>query len=380
MSASGGQTGDPRSSLSVCFVVTKLTGGGAERAMSAVASEFAQRGLKIDVLSLHGAQFDEYAVQPNVRIARLGKGKVAACLPRLLRQLRRIRPHWVVSASLNTDLALLASRPVLGRGVKILCSQQNNLSALLEGEAARGRRIAARWGIKLYRSADRLTAISRGARDDLARHLGWDPQRISVIPNPLDLRTITALRAESVPEGVLSSTTGPTIVAAGRLTPQKDFVTLLRAMCLVRAARPGVELAILGEGPERHPLQSIAEELGLRDVVRFPGFVRNPFAIMARARVFVLSSRYEGFGNVVAEALACGAEVVSTDCPYGPAEILDGGRFGWLVPVGDPRAMANAILEALEKRRAERAAVDVWLQQFSLPRVATAYLRVMTDK
>jgi glycosyltransferase involved in cell wall biosynthesis len=122
---------------------------------------------------------------------------------------------------------------------------------------------------------------------------------------------------------------------------------LLRAFARVRSARPA-RLVILGEGSQLRALQSLASELGIGDDVLFPGFVSNPFAYMARARAFVLSSAWEGFGNVLVEAMACGCPVISTDCPSGPAEILEGGRYGSLVPVGDPTPMAEAILETLE--------------------------------
>jgi glycosyltransferase involved in cell wall biosynthesis len=234
-----------------------------------------------------------------------------------------------------------------------------------------------RLGVKLYRSADLLTAISRGLAEDAARCLGGRMPPCAVVPNPLDLDAIDALRAEPIPAEVPSPCDGPSILAAGRLTPQKDFETLLRAVSLLRPERPDLRLTISGEGPERPRLEGLAEALGLKGIVRFPGFVRNPFAVMARARVFVLSSRYEGFGNVVAEALACGTEVVSTDCPYGPREILDGGRLGWLVPVGDPRGMANAIREALCRKRNDRTLTQTWLRRFSLSEVGTTYLRLI---
>ena len=139
----------------------------------------------------------------------------------------------------------------------------------------------------------------------------------------------------------------PVVLAAGRLINLKDHATLLRAFALVAKARPA-QLIIIGEGEERDNLGALAYELGIADLVELPGFRRNPFAWMAKASVFVLSSVYEGSPNVLIQAMACGTPVVSTDCPSGPREILQDGTLGTLVPVGDHSAMAEAILNAID--------------------------------
>ncbi len=344
--------------------------------MTALASEFSRRSLPTTLLSIQEACPDDYPLAAGVEPVTLRRKKLSGAVFDLAHTLRRLRPKWLVTSSLNTDLFALAFRPFFGIRTKILCSLQNNLSALLDAEAARGRAVAARLAIKMYRRADRLTAISYGVAEDAGRILGPRTLVHGVIPNPLDLPTIDRLRAERPPAAMLEHE-GPWLLAAGRLTAQKDYPTLFQAVRLARVEQPSLRLAVLGEGPERATLQSLVEQLGLSDCVRFLGFQRNPFAAMAHARVFVLSSRYEGFGNVVAEALACGTEVVSTDCPYGPREILDGGRFGRLVPVGDTSAMATAILEALRGQRRESGAVRAWVERFALPTVARSYLDVM---
>jgi len=166
----------------------------------------------------------------------------------------------------------------------------------------------------------------------------------------------------------------PVILGVGRHYPQKGFDTLLRAFARVRQETPA-RLVILGEGPERPNLERLASELGVAADVDMPGFDPNPFRYMKRAGVFVLSSRYEGLPNVLIQAMACGCPVVSTDCPNGPAEILDGGRYGALVPVDDVEAMARAIVRALLGQVAP-APAD-WLEQFRVEVVAEQYLRVM---
>ena len=172
------------------------------------------------------------------------------------------------------------------------------------------------------------------------------------------------------------------IIGCGRLVHQKDFPTLVRAFALVRP-RFEARLLILGSGPsprkdeqERHRLATLAADLGVGDAVALPGFVGNPLAYMSQAALFVLSSLYEGFGMVLVEAMACGCPVVSTDCLSGPAEILEDGAYGPLVPVGDPEALAEAMLRTLRfppaKERLRRRAAD-----FSLERCASGYERVL---
>ena len=162
------------------------------------------------------------------------------------------------------------------------------------------------------------------------------------------------------------------LLAVGALTRQKDYPTLLEAFALLRARQPA-RLVIAGEGKERKRLEALVVRLGLQDDVRLAGEVCHPAAWMARASVFVLASRYEGFGNVLVEALACGCGIVSTGCPSVPAEILAAGRYGWLVPVADPAALADALAEALQapapgSGHLERA------REFSVRRAQQAYL------
>ena len=169
----------------------------------------------------------------------------------------------------------------------------------------------------------------------------------------------------------------PVVIAAGKLKPQKDFETLLRAFALVQAKR-NARLIILGRGPKKQALRELATELGISDCFQLPGHVRNPYAYFSRAAVFVLSSAWEGLPNVLIEAMACGCSVVSTDCPSGPFEILEEGAVGRLVPVGDATAMAKAIIESLDNPTRK----DVLLARaraFSYEEAISAYESVLTS-
>jgi glycosyltransferase involved in cell wall biosynthesis len=198
---------------------------------------------------------------------------------------------------------------------------------------------------------------------------------ITTIHNPINLERVTQLAREPAEHPWFEDADIPVVLGVGRLVPQKDFPTLMRAFALVRQQRPA-RLVILGQGRGRPELEALARSLGLEHDLWMPGIALNPYRYMARAAVFALSSAWEGFGNVLLESLACGRPIVSTDCPSGPAEILGNGRFGRLVPVGDAPAMASAILESLAgnhqpDRLRSRAA------EFSIERTSQRYLELL---
>jgi hypothetical protein len=228
----------------------------------------------------------------------------------------------------------------------------------------------------------------RGLRVDLVAFRAEGPY-LPMVPAAVRLVDLGAARIRAAlpamagylrrerPDAVLATMVVPNLVAllARRLAPQKGFATLIRAFAEVRRRRPA-RLVILGDGPLRPELEALAGELGVGGDVALPGFVANPYAYMARASVFALSSAWEGFGNVLVEALACGTPVVAADCPSGPGEILDGGRFGRLVPVGDPEALARAILGTLD-RPPDPEVARGRARDFSVEGIAGEYLRAL---
>jgi glycosyltransferase involved in cell wall biosynthesis len=197
-----------------------------------------------------------------------------------------------------------------------------------------------------YPWADKIVAVSKGVADELILALGLPQERVQVIYNPVVTPDLLTKAEEPVNDPWLQPGRPPVILAVGRLAVQKDYPTLLKAFALVRAQRPAY-LLILGEGPERPFLEALARRLGIAEDVRMPGFVENPYPYMRRASVLVLSSLFEGLPTVLIEAMACGLSVVSTDCPSGPREILQDGKYGHLVPVGDHYALAEAIVQTI---------------------------------
>jgi glycosyltransferase involved in cell wall biosynthesis len=235
-----------------------------------------------------------------------------------------------------------------------------------------------------YRMADGILAVSDGVADDLARRTGLPREGITTVYNPVVTAKLAALAAAPVAHPWFATAAPPLILGVGSLAARKDFPTLLRAFARVRAQRD-CRLVILGQGstPDKTAelkaeLMALAASLGVAADTDLPGFVANPFAYMARAATFVLSSLYEGLPGVLIQALACGCPVVSTDCPSGPSEILDGGRFGALVPVGDDTAMATAIASTLDDPLAA-STLRARGNLFSVERAVDRYVDLMFD-
>jgi glycosyltransferase involved in cell wall biosynthesis len=195
-----------------------------------------------------------------------------------------------------------------------------------------------------------------------------------ILPNPVVTPDLASKAAEPLDHPWFRPGEPPVVLGVGRLSKQKDFATLIRAFDRVRRAR-GARLMILGEGPERAGLQALADELALSQDVALPGFASNPFAYMARAGVFVLSSAWEGMPGALIQAAACGAPVVATDCESGPREVLQDGRYGRLVPVGNPAALADAILSTLDQPRTAVPAEAI--ERFTRNAAVSGYLEVL---
>jgi len=228
-----------------------------------------------------------------------------------------------------------------------------------------------------YSRANVVVSVSQGVSRDLIGCIGLQGNEVRTIYNAIINAELYKLGQEEISHPWFEAQQPPVLLAVGRLSFQKDYTTLIRAFYKVRQQR-SVRLLILGEGEERSRLEELVRELGLNEDVKLPGFVHNPYAFMKRASCLVLPSLFEGFGNVLVEALAMGCPVVSTDCPSGPAEILQGGKWGLLVPIGDHEAMAGAILAELEINRKHSSPIlNAYLRRFGLEEVVSQYLEIM---
>ncbi len=358
--------------VDVALFLPTLDGGGAERVMLDLASAFVDDGRVVDLVlaSRRGAYLGE--VPEGVRVVDLRRSRVATSLLPLAAYLRRVRPRSLLSTLEHANVLALVVRR-LAPGVRVVVREANTASRELRGGSAADRILfrAMRWA---YPGADALVAVSTGVSRDLTGALGVPPERVHVIHNPVLTARVRRGAEEPLDHPWFAAGQPPVVVGTGRLAPQKRFDTLLRAFARARR-RTDCRLVILGEGDERGRLEALARELGVSEEAQLPGFVTNPFPYMARAGAFVLSSAFEGLPNVLIQALSLGTPVVATDCPSGPDEILDGGRLGALVAVGDDAAMADAIVAALAAPRREPP--PEWYRRYDQAAVARRYLEVL---
>lgn len=356
---------------SLLIHLPSLDGGGAERVVEQLAPAFIARGYHptfvINYINV------PIVVPPSVEIICLGRISTKAALRPLIRVVGGLRPDVVWSGLPHTNIAMaLALKIARHRAIFVptyhsVFSREGSSSPLVKAGMAIATRLA-------MRGARRIVAVSDGVADDLAAHTGVSRDRIVTIYNPVVTPRAAEMSKESPDHPWFGPGCPPVVLAVGRLRPLKDFATLLRAFAVLARERD-VRLMILGEGPLRDELAQLAETLGIADRFAMVGFKQNPLSYIAAASVLVMSSQFEGFGNVLVEGLACGTPTMSTDCPYGPAEILENGRYGPLVPVGDAAAMAKSMGELLDAPPQREPLIER-AQDFTVDRAADAYVRL----
>jgi glycosyltransferase involved in cell wall biosynthesis len=373
-------TGDPgRDAPERCQRVALLTstlgGGGAQRSMVRIAGAIAERGFDVDLVvgRAEGHYRDE--VSPSVRIVDLRARRTILAMPALIRYLRRDRPAALLSSLDYVNIIGLWSRRLAGVPVRMFVKEENTLSVAVANARQWRSRLMPRLIGRYYPWADGVTTVSAGVADDLARATTLPRERISVIFNPVVTQRMHEMAKEPLEHPWFAPDEPPVFLGLGRMVPQKDFPNLLTAFAKVRAEHDA-RLMILGEGPERAALELLASSLGLDgDDVSMPGWVVNPYPFLVRSRAFVLSSAWEGLPTVLIEALSCRTRVVSTRCPSGPEEILQGGRYGVLVPVGDSDALAKGMIAALSDG-APIAPDESWAP-YTEDAVATRYIEAL---
>ncbi|NJP08631.1 MAG: glycosyltransferase [Leptolyngbyaceae cyanobacterium RU_5_1] len=361
----------------VSFFLPALAGGGAERAMLHLSQGFAERGFSTDLV-LAKAEGDYLSTVPDsIRVVDL-----QAHFPVLIsktialrRYLQQEQPAALFSALDILSSAIWAQR-LAGVTTRIVMCVQTHLSCQFRDHQpytmGKIRPQFVRW---FYPWADAIVAASRGVAEDVSQMSGVPVDQIHVIHNPVVTPDVLNKLQAAIDHPWFASGEPPVILGVGRLVSQKDFPTLIDAFARVRQQRPS-RLMILGEGDDRPKLEAQIRTLGLQQDVALPGFVDNPYAYMANASVFALSSIFEGFGNVVAEAMAAGTPIVSTDCESGPAEILANGKFGKLVPVSNADALADAIIATLDQPTSSEL-LRQCAQSFSLDCVVDQYVNVL---
>jgi glycosyltransferase involved in cell wall biosynthesis len=354
----------------IAFVINSLGPGGAERVMDAIV-RMAPGGWDCHLVLLDREK--EWRTPPDfVQVHRLDCNfRLVASIRQLRSELATIQPDIVVSFLVRANVAAVIGAASVGAAV--IVSERSHLTTHLAERHSGLRRWAAGAAPRLaYPRADHVIAVSNGVRSDLIRNFGVEPGRVSSIANPYDLERI-AQEAMAEPEIPLPDRF---LVSVGRLVGAKGFDDLLEAYKL---ADPDIPLCILGDGPDRNFLEGRIAALGLGDRVHLFGYLKNPFAVVGRSDLFVSASHCEGFPNAMAEAMALGRPVIATDCPSGPAELLDdvetvgasgvhAGKYGMLVPVKRPEVLARAI--------GMMADVDVRAHYFAMSRQRMESFRI----
>ncbi len=399
--------------MQVAFVIENLHGGGAQRVVLGVAGGLADLGHTVDLVLFE--PIIRQTVPDGVRLFAIKDTPDKPTEERFGQALARVAqlsvtsgiPDWIrVAGAFRWDPFCLPSRRRvhMARGMThyaareqpdcILPSLHRSIVATLLArglstrhppvipivhsslEAGQNLRTRGRYR-RLFAAATHFVGVSRGVSDSLETVARVPRDRIRTIYNPVVTPDLHDKAAEQPDHPWLRDDGAPVVLAAGRLTREKDYPTLIKAFARLATRRP-CHLVILGEGSKRKEIEGLVEESRLIDRVSLPGWVENPFAFMARASLFVLSSRWEGLPTVLVEALACGCPCVSTDCPSGPAEILRNGEIGPLVPVGDDVALAEAMDRVLD-RPPERHVLQRRAADFSADRAVTAYEKLLSE-
>lgn len=312
-----------------------------------LAQGFIDTGFEVDMVIARARGEHLDSIPEGVHQVRLGTKHTWSALPKLVRYLRRVEPAALLAVKDRAIKAAIIARWISGKNVRLVGRIGTTVSAALEGKSPI-RKWFWRTGMRLfYRYIDQIVAVSYGVAEDIRTITELPEPMIRTVPNPVITHRILTLAKEPLDNEWLEDRDTKVILGIGRLTHQKDFPTLLKAFALVRK-QLNCRLIILGEGGQRSVIESLILDLGLTGEVQLPGFVTNPYKWIAKSSLFVLSSRWEGSPNALTEALALGIPAVSTDCRSGPREILQDGRYGPLVPVGEVGQLADAIVRTVE--------------------------------
>ncbi len=360
----------------LAIFVPNLEGGGMERVAVDLANGLVAEDVGVDLVLARASGPYLADVSEDVRVVDLDARRIRSAILPLGSYLRSERPDALLSMGFHTNVAGIVAGCLTRSRPRLVLSQHSMISAEL-ATMPKLKRKALGFLLKTsYRRAHAVVAVSKGTEVDLRTFLGRSVPPLEVIYNPIDVEKIIRHGSVSPRHPWLIEDGTPTVVSVGRLVPAKDHATLIHAFSLVAQAS-SARLIVFGEGSERSRLESLVRALDLDERVDLPGFDPDPYPAMSHAAAFVLSSRYEGLAIVLLEALCLGVPVVATDCKSGPSEVLDSGRLGRLVPVGDVQALAAGMLAAIDEPRIS-AANDIALR-YDTAVIAPRYREVLLN-
>lgn len=366
---------DTQRQQKISILIPNLGFGGAERGCVNLANAFVVRGIDVDLVVMSSVNGYASLLDPRVRSVVLQAPRMRQLFSPLRAYLRAEAPTAMLVNMWPLSIIAMLARRLSGVGTRLVAVEHIDWSAA-DGESPLTRRFVEFTMRRFYPSFDGLVAVSRGAAHGLVETANLPPQSVTTIYNPIVGPSTSDADAKIVGAQRWLNGGHKRLLAVGRLTPQKDYPTMLRAFAKLRS-RINARLLILGDGG-RQELEVLADELGIADAIDMPGTVLGVDFFYRRADLFVHSAKFEGFGNVIVEALNQGVPVVSTDCPSGPREILSEGRYGKLVPVGDADALWMAMEQALAETH-DGELLKARARDFSIDQAAETYLRLLLD-
>ena len=363
------------SNKEITIFMPSLGGGGAEKIVIRLMKGFIDRGIGVSLLlaTPHGNLHTE--VPENINVVHLNSSRTIFSIIKLIRYIRKNKPVNILSHLDRANrVAILASLLAM-RQTRVHIVVHNTMSVASKNYSPINKMLLKLSYRYLYPRAENIVHVSKAAAKDLEEVFGNGKQKVKFIYNPIVDNNMINKEMPEAPHKWFSDDGVPVILAVGRLSAQKDYLTLLKSFSLVRK-KINSRLIILGEGEQRKTLEDEIRKNHLEGEVDLVGFVNNPFDFMRHADLFVLSSRWEALPTVLVEAMACGCPVVSTDCPSGPAEILENGKYGMLVPVRRPDLLADAIVESLCSPIPFESLISR-AKYFSVERSVNEYMKLM---
>lgn len=360
-------------SKKICILTPLASVGGAERVAVNLANYYSQVGHQVTLLTFKGIGFYRNQIDDSVTIIDLQAHKIRYIIVKLISTLKSIQADSILSVIRDGNISLGLASFFLQKNYTLVFREANTMDEVWTMKQPKRSLYKMLMRIA-YHNADMIIANSNGTANDLLNNKITINDKISIIDNPVLPQNFKELAESKLNHYWLTSNFYKTVITVGRLHPQKNHLLLIDAFSKVQKEIDNLRLIILGEGKEKNKIKQKIKELNIENYIEFINFQENPYPYYKHADIFVLSSLWEGFGNVLVEALACGTPVISTDCPGGPRKILDHGKYGKLIPINDSEAMAEAIRNTLinpynnKDLRIERA------KQFSIENIGDKYM------
>jgi glycosyltransferase involved in cell wall biosynthesis len=362
----------------IMFFIPYLVGGGAQRVVVNLLKGINKEKFKLLIVVVDKNGYFSKAIPKDVEVVELNSKRALTSIGCLRKTIKKYEPDVFLS---NLDYANIVSTVAcifLKNKPKLILTEHLNYSRSIQNKNTFKKLIFSKLLKFSYKRADRIVTVSKGITNDLITYLNLESYRDKFITiyNPIVDDELLTKKNEEINDVWLNDEGLFNIIGVGRLSEQKDFKTLLKAFLIIKKQFNFVRLLLLGEGELREELENTIKELGIKESVRLVGFVDNPYAFMRKADVFVLSSKYEGFGNVIVEAMACATPVVSTNCPSGPSEIIKDDACGLLCEVENEQDLAEKIIKLLKNKEKRGILSENGLKRsgdFTIEKVAQIY-------